>query len=785
MIVDTEMRALFKAESEEYLRNIEQGILALEQNPGNRAAVQGLFRDAHSLKGSARMLALSEVEHLAHAFEELLRGVEADDSPMLSRELSEQFFAIADALRRLVDEAVTGTPCDVDWTALLPSSGQGGTIAAREAAAAEEDAELIPLPPAGDDTVSQDRVLPDDRESKGGPRLCGAIMPDAPREEVEGARAGGGPLPSGEYRIETIRVRTKELDGLITLVGELMVASGRIATRLEYVDELEACWEEGCRPSLGPARTGEGGQGLCSSGSEGEAANGGGGVAIGRMTDLLVRLRAAVNEDNARLSSLAKEIENRVRTIRLLPLSTVFDLFPRMVRDLAMQEGKEVQLVVEGRDTPADKRIIEEIKDPLIHMIRNAIDHGIEVPEERRRLGKPANGTVSLRAWQTADHIVVEVEDDGRGVDPEKIRSSALQRRLYPAEELAAMSSAQLSSLLFLPGLSTSSFVTDVSGRGVGLDVVRSRVEGLKGSVVLEATPGQGCQVRLRLPLTLATTRVVVAKVNGWPYAIPAESIRRMIQVRPEEIFAVKGRAAILLDGEPVPVARLADILQLPAEGSGRRESGEVASPVTLMVLSAGGQSLAVGVDEMLDEQEVVVKPAGALLKRVRHVAGATILNTGTVCFIVNPLDMLLTAQRSTFLSPEADGASESVTAAAPALILYAEDSLTTRTQIKRILESDGFEVETAVDGLAALEKLHSRPFSALVSDIMMPNMDGFELTTRIRADKHYHELPIILVTTLDKEADRRRGLEVGANAYITKGAFDQTVLLDTLRRLL
>lgn len=330
--------------------------------------------------------------------------------------------------------------------------------------------------------------------------------------------------------------------------------------------------------------------------------------------------------------------------------------------------------------------------------------------------------------------------------------------------------------------------MTDVSGRGVGLDVVRTTVERLKGTIQVESAPGVGCTFRIQLPMTLATVRVLIVSVDRRIYALPVECVQTLRLVAPQEIFAMEGRQTMVLDGHPVSVARLAELLELPSNGSATRSQGPgaSASPQTpellpCIILSIGAEQLGLCVEALVDEQEVVLKPHSAILQRVRNVSGATILETGEVCIVLNPHDLLKTAQRRAApVTPERAIAA----AERQRVILLVEDSITTRTQEKRILESGGYEVVTAVDGLDAFTKLQTRAFDAVVSDIQMPHLDGLTLTARILQDKQYQELPIILVTALATEEDKRRGIEVGANAYITKPTFDQKVLLDTLQRL-
>jgi two-component system chemotaxis sensor kinase CheA len=589
---------------------------------------------------------------------------------------------------------------------------------------------------------------------------------------------------ASKYKIETIRVPTTSLDSLMTQSGELTVTKIRVAHRLAEIDAITNLWEEWSRDLfMNRFLFHEAQQGkqvwrqLESFHSRTEQHL----DVLGR---LVGQLSSALYEDTTRLEMITDGLEEGIRTLRLLPLSTIFNLFPRLVRDLARQEGKLVELVIEGGETRADKRILEEMKDPLLHMIRNAIDHGIESPAERKRKGKPETATIILRGYQTPTSIILEICDDGRGLDVEGIKQTAVRRGLYRPEELEMLTPGQIQALILSPGFSTRTMVTEISGRGVGLDVLRTNVERLKGNVEVHSPPGQGCTIRIQLGTTLATAHVLLVTAQGHTYALPVEFVQTACLVKASDIFTLEGHSTIVYDNQPVSVAWLADLLNLP--GNGRVKSPD--QRLSCIILQTGHDKLGIFVDALVDEQDVVLKPQSQLLKRVRHISGATILGTGEVCMVLNPPD-LITAVRHRITQATLGNSGGSIemglTEQRPRCILLVEDSIATRTQEKRILESAGYEVVTAVDGVDGFNKLQSRAFDAVISDIQMPNLDGLQLTERIRQHREYNELPVVLVTTLASDADRQRGAEAGANAYITKGSFNQEVLLETLERLI
>lgn len=753
MIEDPELRQLFKAESTEHLARLDDGLLRLEKNCSDHALLEEVFREAHSMKGAARMLGLSKIETASHGLESMLNSAYKGESP-LTPAMIERMTSTLGELRNMVREALTGAPV--------------------ESHVAEP---AIQVQPAVKPTLSADH------ESAPPPFQGGG--PDAGKFPEDSTKAPPAPLPtegrdkgiaSEPFRIETVRVNTRQLDDLLTLAGELSVIQGRWQHRLSLMDEMLEHWTSLershkklhflLRKSDLMDKTGEALRQMLHSDNE----------ILAQLGNWIKQTRDAFYEDGARLDTTSNTLEERVHAARLLPLSSVFSLFPRMVRDLAREQEKEVELMIEGGELDVDKHVLEEMKDPLMHLLRNAIDHGIESPVERERLGKPRNGALRLRATRENNNIFMEVSDDGHGLDINAIRHVALQRGLLDEDALAAMTTAQLQQLIFLPGFSTSDFVTELSGRGVGLDVVRANVERLKGDIRMESTPHHGTVVQLRLPLSLSTTRLLLVRVSDRRYGLPIEFVNTSRQVREEDIFTLEGHPAFEFDSQALIAPRLADLLNLPSENP----DGEM----ICIVIQVGDERLGLRVDELLDEEEVLTKPLGSPLRRVRNVSGLTILSNGEICVVLNPADLLRSTHKLGAASPIKRPRLRTEPSVKTSILLV-EDSVLVRVMEKRILEDAGYEVVAAVDGVDALNALASHSFAAVVSDIMMPNMDGLTLTSRIRQDPRYHELPVILVTSLASSEDKRRGLEVGANAYIPKPSFDQNILLDTLQRLI
>ncbi|HBB30646.1 MAG TPA: hybrid sensor histidine kinase/response regulator [Cyanobacteria bacterium UBA8803] len=763
-IEDAELRDVYKISSQERLQKLEAGLLLLEKQPDDEATLEYLLREAHSLKGDSRSVGATNVETLIHQIEEVLLSIKHQET-LLTSQLSDRLYYGLDAITLLVQEAVTGQPSGVDTAFALKH------LMASIVAPTLRESQLVP---------PTEPSLPVKTSAK-------TVLQELPSIVV------GEP-----YRIDTIRVETRELDALMSQAEELTVTRISIAHATAAIEEMAILWQD-----WKTFRT-HGQRDLSSWGTNPYEE---------RLEKVLDSLRLSAQENSTKLDLIAGELGEKIRTLRLLPLSTVFQVFPRMVRDLAKQQAKQVELVIEGGETTADKGILEEIKDSLMHMIRNAIDHGIETPEEREGLGKPSVATIWLRGYRDGNNIVIEVADDGRGLDVKKIKQTAIKRGLYRKEELATMTPSQIHALILAPGFSTRTFITEISGRGIGLDVVRTNVERFKGNIQIESTPGQGCTFRLQLGTTLATLNALFLEVQGIVHALPIEFVQTTLLVSPDEISTVEGRETIIFDGQEVVVVNLADLLELsnsPAyastarvdnqlrskgliAGKGTREAGGVL-PVTgmryeqhksdlrsLILLKVGEELAGFFVDRLWDTQEVVLKPQSPLLKRVRNVTGATILPTGEVCTILNPPDLIKSSQKQ--VTSTASITPKETVKRKP-VILLVEDSLPVRTQERRLLEGAGYEVVIAVDGLDGYNKLKTREFDAVVSDVEMPNLDGFSLTGKIRQQEEYDELPIILVTTLDSDEDKRRGATAGANAYIIKGKFNQDFLLETLRKL-
>jgi two-component system chemotaxis sensor kinase CheA len=766
MIEDPQLHQLFEAESAEHLSRLDDGLLRLEKNGADHEVLEEVFREAHSLKGAARMLGLSRIESAAHGLESILNTARRGEAP-ITPDAIERMTAVLRDLRGLVQQVLAEKPA-ASGPAEESDDAQAAPAAVFAATPFAPPQEIQPdAPPAAVAVLKEESA----------PRMKPPQAHERPPQAHEHPPPSRADSAAGEpFHIDTVRVETQKLDDLLTLTGEIGIIKGRAQHRLALMDEMSEQWSvlERNRKKF---------QYLLRGPDGGDRTNGAlrkmlqaDGEALVLLGTRIKQARDAFYEDGARLDATASTLEESVQTVRMVPLSVMFSLFPRMVRDLSRELHKEVDLVVEGGELNVDKRILEEMKDPLMHLLRNAIDHGIELADERLRRGKPRGGALRLSALKEGNNLLLEVRDDGRGLDMEAIRHAALQQGLYDAATLAAMSVAQLQQLILLPGFSTSGYVTEMSGRGVGMDVVRVNVERLKGEIRMESARHQGTMIQLRLPLGLSTTRLMLAEAGGHLYGLPIEFIHTARRVSGEDIFTLEGRPAFEMDGQAVLAPRLADLLELPDAPVA------AAAETACIVIRVGNERLGVRVNELRGEEDVLTKPLGAPLKRVRNVSGMAILGSGEICAVLNPTDLIRQAHKPS--ASRSGGTPEQAQPHAKPCILLVEDTVLVRVMEKRILESAGYEVVAAVDGAQALGMLGGRQFAAVVSDINMPIMDGLTLTARIRQEPGHRDLPVILVTALASDDDRRRGMEAGANAYIPKPSFDQRVLLDTLRRL-
>ena len=745
------LREAFAIEAEEHLQAMTSGLLELEkttQQQRQKEIVETIFREAHSMKGAARAVNRPDIESVCQALESVFNVWKRSGS-RASAETCDTLNAALDFLGTLRTQPDVG-------------AGAGERQAVQSMVAKVGGLGAKAQPPA----------------------RAGAPSPAPPPQRAPApVPADAAPAPERLVIAETVRVPMAKMDALLRRAEEMVAVKLTAAEHAAELRELGTAVELWRKEWAQVRAVAPGATGL-REGAAGQRVREFLDWNEGHMRGIEKRLAAfgkAAQRDERLVGAMIDDLLGDAKKIVMLPFASLLDFFPKLVRDLGRELGKEIELALHGREVEIDKRILEEMKDALIHLVRNAIDHGIETPQKRATAGKPPHGLIAISIAQVdGNKVEIMVEDDGEGIDAARVRAAALKSGLVTAPEADRLSEAALLALIFQSGISTSPIVTEISGRGLGMAIVREKVEKLGGQISIENRPHSGTSFRMLLPVTLATYKGILVEAGGQTFVIPTSTVERIARVRREEIQTVENRETILLEGHALAFAWLADVLDLP-----RREKKEPSPHVETLILSAALQRIAFGVESVHHEQEVLVKPLASPLVRVRNVAGATVLGSGTPVIILNVADLIKSAIRAAGTGGGRSAMPDAREQAARVHhVLVADDSVTSRMLLKNILESSGYHVTTAIDGVEALTALRAGDFDIVVSDVEMPRMDGFELTEKIRAEKKLADLPVVLVTALGSREHRERGIDAGANAYIVKGSFDQSNLLEVLGRL-
>lgn len=727
----------FVEEAREHCSRISEGLLDLESSSGDDEFLNGLFRSAHTIKGSSRMMKLMGVTELANQMEEVLDAVRGKKIP-LNHGLADLLFKGVDALLVMLEQIAAGQKSPDAPAALCEELAQAATTPL----ATEGPPATVPNNPP-----------------------CSTMETLPPIEIVDEEAVAANPGQK-KGQIDYLRINAVKLDDLIRLMGEIVSEHGRFRKEVWRLREIERSL---VRHHTQVAACLDKVTAVAGSHDELKAV----GEALRTTLQQSVRAiqSAAMMQDH-----LISDLQATSLKMRMLPLSTVFDPLRRTVRDLSHEVDKPINFVVEGGETELDRKIIDRIGDSLLHLIRNALDHGMESTAERIAAGKPAQGTIMLSAFYDSGCVTIALSDDGRGIAVDRIREKALAKRLFDAETLTGMSRSEIINLIFLPGFSTSPIITDLSGRGVGMDVVKKNiVDELKGMISVESKEGVGSTFLLRLPLNLAVFPLFQVGIAGKVFTLPATSIVEMLTARPDAIIKIVNKRALRLREQLIPIEDLSTILGLP------RTAASGAKEVLIVIIRDGEEKLGMIVDEVIGREEMVVKSLPEHLQNLRLVSGVTIGERNSILTLLHVPELLKRAREIA----EPERRSLEVKEVDVASILVVDDSYNTREIEKSILEAHGYLVDTAVDGEEGFEKTRIKQYDLVITDVEMPRLDGFSLTERLRADKGYHAVPIVIVTSREKDEDKKRGIRVGANAYIVKAAFDQSNLIETVRSLI
>jgi chemotaxis protein histidine kinase CheA len=778
--------AIFKAETEEHLTKLDNGLVELEKRPSDVDLARDLNREVHTLKGAARVFGFCEIQDIAHRIEDIFEEV-AGKRAVFSSFIAKNIFKGLDAIRTILDKIIQDKEIDIDASQICREleqclSGTQGIKTQRKQERGDEGEEKGVETQENGIRAKRKRESEHEREEtavetqpKGGQgkEYEAGKTRDEVVDRVSEPVAPHLSVQTEEY----IRVPLSRVDKVLYLVGEVVINKMMLSTISAQAKRLSRLSKEMEKSIFGLSEAVRKGF----SPQDGEVIKW-----LGQCESQMQKLKGHtlklydhVSSEAFHLDPIIDELQAKIKEIKMLPLSTIIEGFPRMVRDIASQQGKEIDLLISGGETELDKKVLEGIKVSLIHILRNCIDHGIEEPEVRISHGKPRAGTIRVSAFHEGDNVVITVEDDGRGMDIAQIKETALKRRLVSSHDLEGMTDKEVLNIVFMNGFSTSPIVTDVSGRGMGLDIARRDISNLKGRVILTTQKNEGTKFTLVLPLTIAIIQVLLVEVQRMIFALPMLSITESVKVNMGDVSAIEGKMAIQFRDHIVPIVRLNEVLGLPPA---RDEEEKVKKEMLVVVATSLDRQVGFIIDRIVGEEEVFIKGLGRHLGRVKNVSGAIILPTGEVVVALDIADLIA---HSALHLPKVTGKKDAPKSKRKEKkILIVEDAFSTRELEKSILETHGYLVDTAVDGLDALDRMTGTYYDLIVSDIEMPRMDGFELCRTLKNNEEYKNIPFVMVTALQKEEDKRRGIEVGAAAYIVKSAFEQSNLLDTIERL-
>jgi len=767
----------FLVESFELVEKLDEDLVELEANPDDLELLNGIFRVAHTIKGASSFLNFDVLTHLTHHMEDVLnraRHGELSITPDIMDVILESIDLMKALLEKIRDtssddgidvsacvsrlDKITGGSGEVETpTSSAPAEETQAAQEVEEESQAEDEDEPDYENMTDEEVEAEiERLLAqrqaEDKAKREAKMAAGEEVPSMPdesaaeekKEEKKEEKATPAPTPAPVKKEaspkqepkkaaaparktpaqveQTIRVDVKRLDHLMNLIGELVLAKNRL---IKINDDVEERYE-------------------------GE--------------EFLEELNQVVSI----VSLVTTDLQIAVMKTRMLPIGKVFNKFPRMIRDLSRELNKKIELVITGEETELDKSIVEEIGDPLVHIIRNSCDHGIETPEDRIAKGKPEVGTIKLKAYNEGNQIVIQIDDDGKGLDPEMLKNKSLEKGIITEKEADTMSDKEAFALIFKPGFSTAAAVTSVSGRGVGMDVVKTNIEKLNGIIDIDSEVGKGASIKLKIPLTLAIIQALLVGVQEEHYAIPLASVLETVRISTDEIYTVEGKNVMRLRDDVLSLVHIGDIFEV-------ERILDASEHAYVVVLGLGTSKLGLIVDTLVGQEEIVIKSLGDYLKGIEGIAGATIRGDGGVTLIVDVVALMEIAKNVKASAVTADSSAAAVskekTKASDYTVMIVDDSKTDRMIMRKALEPMGITLVEAADGQEALNTLKSGDynFDAMLIDIEMPRMDGYTLASEIKKYNRYKNLPLIAVTSRTSKSDRMRGVESGMVEYITK----------------
>ncbi len=771
--------ATFREEAAEHVQVLESELQLLidADNPAaERERIEVLFRVIHTLKGAARSVRFNGIEAICQSNETMLHGITRGGIVLTSQHIDSLKRAVAEIARQLhlsgdapiqaAAQPVATTPKVTEPVAATAALAKEAPITSPPLAASANVAKLEPEPDARAESVST---------------YVSVEASSAPPEQAQASDSSPSPtadkspvakeLPAIRNG-ESVRVGIGQLDRLLRAAEELLIPSMVVGERARVAREIAGNVASLRRQLRQDAK---------SRGRDAESLGEGRAFVLEALREIennSRRLALALQEDYRGLTSAVSELFKETRQARMLPAAGIFTAFPAMVRDLCQETGKLAKWRLRDNGIELDRKVIEIVKDPLIHIVRNAIDHGIEPPEQREANGKPRRGriTAAIQAIE-GGRVAIEIADDGRGMNLSALRAAALRARAASQAQAQALSDQDVIDLAFRSGVSTSPVITSISGLGLGLSIVREQIERMDGRVIVRSGEGKGTTIRLELPASVASYQGLLVMAGDTRLLWPSDAVERVIGLSHDEVGTALRTGMHAHGGEALPFAHVSTLLDLPQDET----LGQARGLRSCVVVSAGGRRAVILVDAVKGKTDILMKDLPSPLKRVRHIASAGLLPTGEMALVLRPSDILASVQAGKHRNKIA----RHIEAKRVRRILVVDDSMTTRTMERNLFEAVGYVVEVAADGSEGWDMVRSGRFDLVVSDIDMPRMNGFDLTARIRADAKLADLPIVLVTALESREDRDRGIQIGANAYVLKSSFDQSNLLEIVGRLI
>lgn len=752
----------FKIEGAEHLHAMVHGLLKLEKDlnsPEKKTIVETVFREMHSMKGASRAVNLMQIERLCMNLESVFHEIK-NGRLELSKEMFDVFFQSTDTLNVMLKE-IDNPNKTVSENTINQLGMKLKGFSLKSVLRPKADFSMKETLRDGNETKQEIKEIKTVEDNKNASYTEKANLKEPSPTIIQEDKTIGK---------ETVRVDTAKLYDSLRMAEEMITMKNKLKFQAGQLQAISSNFSSYAKRNLNE---------LKSSSTEDEK----------KEAELFKKYNGELSETVKNIEKIQNDVSRTIDDLilglkksLLQPFSSLLAIVPLIVRDLSKEYNKEVELNILGAETEIDRRILEAMKDPIVHLVRNCIDHGIESKDERRRLKKKESGILSISVMSDSDQkIKIILEDDGKGINHEKLINSAIKSGIIKAEVVDSMTEQEINMLIFASGVSTSPFITDVSGRGLGMAIVLEKITGLGGNVEVKSVEHKGTKFTITLPQTLATFRGILVKVSESLFLIPTPSIFKAIKISAADISTVESKNTIRLNNEIIGLVSLGDVL-----GIRKRHSGQKNRFMQGLVLQLAQKKLVFIVDEVLGEHEGIVKSLGRQLKHVKNIAGATMLGDGKIVPVLQIAELMSTAVGKSFsIDLKSADKDDDTTESEAIRILVAEDSITIRNMMRNYLETAGFAVVTAVDGQEAFEYLQTDRFDIVVTDIEMPRMNGIQLTAKIKESPTLSYLPVVLVSALESQDDRKRGMEAGANAYIIKSSFEKSNLIDTIKRLI